>query len=286
MLITLKLAQNNTFILRHILWASTLLVSVNSQAALLNAPLNGSFTMNLDRDALAPYYGYQLSSYWNTADSDYTNPLNTGNNLVSHVNNTEISALNQVFDLTAIGTNPTGQVGQRFVKATSADFTLNTETLAGTPNAQIGMTGVQGFYAPLWPPNGGGVVNGDFSLIYKNPLDRQTTWLESGVVGSSTGWTLLNNIFFTMPVYDLSNLSVVFSDADNWRLSGDLLMSPENGGMLQGAMLNDVGDFCLGVGSYTGCGQITAVPIPSVAWLAFGILLGLFGVNRQKKLPL
>lgn len=286
MLITLKSAKNYKSLLSNFLVASTLLVSVNSQATLLNAPLNGSFTMNLDRVALAPYYGYQLSNYWNTADSDYTNPLNTGNNLVSHVNNTEISALNQVFDLTAIGTNPTGQVGQRFVKATSADFTLNTETLVGTPNAQIGMTGVQGFYAPLWPPNGGGVVNGDFSLIYKNPLDRQATWLESGVVGTSTGWTLLNNIFFTMPVYDLSNLSVVFTDANNWSLSGDLLMSPENGGMLQGAVLNDVGDFCLGVGSYAGCGQITAVPIPGVAWLTLGILLNLFRINRYKKLLL
>ena len=284
MLIIIKAIRNNKGSLANFLSASLLMLSVNAQATLLTAPLNGSFTMNLDRDALAPYYGYQLSTYWNTVESDYTNPLNTGNNLVSHISNIEISAINQVFDLTAIGTNPTGQVGQRFVKATSADFTLNSETLIGTPNTQIGMTGVQGFYAPLWPPNGGGVVNGDFSLIYKNPLDRQATWLESGVVGSSTGWTLLNNIFFTMPVYDLSNLSVVFSDADNWRLSGDLLMSPENGGMLQGAMLNDVGDFCLGVGSYAGCGQITAVPIPSVAWLTFGILLSLFGVNRHKKL--
>lgn len=255
-----------------------LFVISSADAAILQAPANGgTFTMNLDRNALSPYYGYFLSSFWNGAASDYSNPINSGDNLVSQVGKTEISALNQVFDLTPIGPNPKNQADVRFVKGTSADFAIDTETLAGVENTRIGMTGVQGFYAPYWQTIccglGGGLVNGDFSVAYDT--ERQTD--------GRSGWYLDNHIYFTMAVYDFSNLSVTYTDANNWQMSGDLLMSPENGGMLQGASLNDVGDFCLGIGSFAGCGQVSAVPLPNAIWLFATSLIGLGGLSSRKQ---
>jgi hypothetical protein len=115
-------------------------------------------------------------------------------------------------------------------------------------------------------------VNGDFSVLFDT--SRQTD--------GRTGWYLGNNIYFPMAVYDLSHLNLAYTDANNWQMSGDLLMSPENGTMLRGAILNDVGDFCLGTGSYSGCGQVSAVPVPAAAWLFGSALLGLAGIVKRK----
>lgn len=263
-------------------------ISESANATILNAPTSGVFTMNLDKDALTPYSGYFLSAFWDAAASDYSNPLNTGDYLNSRNSKNEIPAINQMFDLTPIGNDPTGQAAQRFLKATSANFFIDSDTLVGVDSvdgafdnrvagAQIGMAGVQGFYAPDWLTAccglGGGLVNGDFSLTYDST--RQTD--------GRSGWYLANNIHFTMAVYDFSDLSVVFTDANNWQLSGDLLMSPENGGMLKGASLNDVGDFCLGVGSYAGCGQIATVPLPGTVWFFAAGLLGIGARLRCKQ---
>jgi hypothetical protein len=79
----------------------------------------------------------------------------------------------------------------------------------------------------------------------------------------------------------------VFTDTDNWRLSGDLWMSPENGSMLRGEQLNDVGDFCLGTGSFAGCGQLSQVPLPATSVLFMSGLLGLLtqlGAKRRNLL--
>lgn len=248
------------------------LVCPTANAITLNAPVGGTFTMNLDSAALAPYYGYFLSEFWDAAASDPSIPTNTGPYLVSQVDGTEISAINRVFPLTPIGPNPTGQAGDRHVQGTSANFSIDSDTLAGVVGAQVGMAGVQGFYAPLWLPNPSGLVNGDFSVLFDTA--RQTD--------GRTGWYLANNIYFSMAVYELSNLNLAYADANNWQMSGNLLMSPENGGMLKGAVLNDVGDFCLGTGSYSGCGQVSAVPLPTAAWLFGSALLGLLGIARKK----
>lgn len=274
-----KLQTKTTFIAFVGLSAMNALFVISSaEAAILQAPANGgTFTMNLDRNALSPYYGYFLSTYWDGAASDYSNPLNTGDYLVSQVSKTEISALNQVFDLMPIGPNPKNQADVRFVKGTSAGFAIDSETLVGVEGTRIGMTGVQGFYAPYWQTIccglGGGLVNGDFSVAYDT--ERQTD--------GRSGWYLDNHIYFTMAVYDFSNLSVTFADANNWQMSGDLLMSPENGGMLQGSSLNDVGDFCLGTGSYAGCGRVSAVPLPNAVWLFASSLFGLVGLSSRKQ---
>lgn len=266
-----KLKTPSTVALVAMLTVGSFVTSSDTFATTLNAPASGTFTMNLDRTALQPYFGYFLSSFWDGAASDINNPAHTGGYFSSNTATTEISAVNRVFELTAIGNNPLNQPGQRFVKATSADFSIDSDTLAGIAGSQIGMTGVQGFYAQGWPPSGGGIVNGDFSITYD--ASRQST--------GQTGWYLANNIYFSMAVYDLSNLNLSFTDANNWQLSGDLLMSPENGGMLQGASLNDVGNFCLGVGSHAGCGQVSTVPIPAAIWLFGGGLVGLIGVTSK-----
>ncbi len=258
-----------------ILAGALVIASATAEAITLNAPSGGTFTMNLDREALTPYFGYRLTSFWDTAASDYTNAANSGDGLVSQIGTAEISAVNRVFDVTPIGSDPTGQAPQRFVKGTSSNFSIDSDTLAGVAGAQVGMTGVQGFYAPSWPPAGGALVNGDFSVAYDT--NRQT--------GGRSGWYLANNIYFTMVVYDFSNLSLAFTDANNWQLSGDLLMSPENGGMLRGPSLNDVGNFCLGTGSYSGCGQVSEVPLPAAVWLLGSGLLGVAGTATRKKRP-
>ncbi len=255
---------------------STVLMTPSANATLLNAPSSGSLTMNLDREALWPYAGgYFLSTLWQGAASDPQNPENSGDALISRLNNREIVALNQVFALTAIGADPINQAEQRFVKGTSAEFGIDSETLAGVAGTQIGMTGVQGFYAPNWPPNGAGLVNGDFSIAYD----------ESRQNDGRTGWYLANNIYFTLAVYDFSNLILTVTDADNWQLSGSLLMSPENGRMLQGELLKNVGEFCLGAGAFTGCGQVSSVPIPAALWLFSSSLLGYAALTRRKQHP-
>lgn len=267
-----KLKTPSKVALVAMLTVGSFTTSSETFATSLNAPASGTFTMNLDRTALQPYFGYFLSSFWDGASSDINQPAHTGGYFSNNTATTEISAVNRVFELAAIGNDPLNQPAQRFVKATSADFSIDSNTLTGVAGSQIGMTGVQGFYAPGWPPSGGGVVNGDFSITYD--ANRQGT--------GQTGWTLTNNLYFSMAVYDLSNLSLSFTDANNWQLSGDLLMSPENGGMLQGASLNDVGDFCLGVGSHAGCGQVAAVPVPAAIWLFGSGLVGFIGVSTRK----
>ncbi len=275
----------------RMLVGSLLCWSCHANAALLKAPADGTFTMHLDRTVLADYSGYFLSTVWRVEDSDYTNPGNTGEYFSAHIGTTEISALNQIFHLTAMGMDPGGQSNQRFVKATSPNFFIDSATLQGVDavvgpygnriaGAQIGMTGVLGFYAPDWQTAccglGGGLVNGDFSVFYDST--RKTD--------GRSGWLLANNIYFTMAVYDFANLQLNYADADNWRLSGDLWMSPENGSMLRGEILNDVGDFCLGTGSFAGCGELSQVPLPASSGFFITGLLGLFAqvIRRHSKL--
>jgi hypothetical protein len=266
---------------------SIAIVSPGARGDSLKASSGGTFSMNLDRNALAAYYGYQLSSFWDTANADAGNPNNTGDYFVSHISGTEISAINQVFDLTAVGVSSANQPSQRSVRATSAGFTIDSGTLAGVAGAELGMTGIQGFWVPNWqvnptaPVTPAGLVNGDFSMVYSKPQAREAVWDGFGLSGSATGWHLDNNLYFTMAVYDLSNLSIAFTDSDNWIFSGDLLMSAENGYMLKGAQLNKVGSFCLGIGAYSGC-QPAPVPVPVSIWLFGSFLLAWIGLNRDQ----
>lgn len=247
-----------------------------ARADTLNATAGGTFTFNLDSNALAPYVfgsyygnnGYYLGGFWNSAASDYTDPANTASHFSSSVGSTELSALNLVHDLTATGPDPSGQPNGRHVKGTTAGFSIDSGNLTGVAGEKLGMTGVQGFWLPNY--NGGSrIINGDFSLQYD--AARQTD--------GRSGWFLANNISYTMAVYDLANLNLTHtgSDTTNWQLTGDLLMAPENASMILGPAYTDVGNFSLGVGSYAA-----PVPVPAAAWLFGSGLMGLLGVARRK----
>ncbi len=259
-----------------------LLASTTASATTLNASSGGTFTFDLDSNALGQYVfgsavgnnGYYLANFWDTAASDYANPANTDNSFVGATGTAEIPALNLVHELTATGPNPTGQASGRHVVGTTAGFAIDSGTLAGVPitsiglggvvGEKLGMTGVQGFFAPNYP---GTLINGDFSLQYD----------PSRQVSGASGWFIANNISFTMAVYDLANLALTSTDETNWLLTGDLLMAPDNASMLLGDAYVDVGNFSLGVGSYAA-----PVPVPAAFWLFGSGLMGLFGASRRK----
>lgn len=264
------------------LLASTFSFAHTAHATLLTANAGGTFTMSMDRNALAlssggnaSNPGHFLVQYFDTSASDYTTRTDSS----FYYNNptrTEISALNLVHDITAISaTDPAGQMSGRYVKSTTTDFAVDTNNLTAT--GLIGMTGIE-MYRGVY---NGTVLYGDYSLGY-DPAYRQTMWDAFGLAGTPGGWYLQNNVSFSAAVYELNNLTLQFSSATDWKLSGDLLLSPENGFLLKTASLVDVGDFCLGFGSYSGCGQVSAVPLPASAWLFVSGLSGL-GFNRYRR---
>jgi hypothetical protein len=267
---------NLKLLLTIIALAATLFSSA-SYAEMLNVTKGGTFTFDLDRDALAPYVfgnafnnnGYYLANFWDSAESDYTNPAYSITYFRNNMGSTEIPALNLVHDLMPIGPNPTSQPTGRHVMGTTAGFTIDSNTLAGVAGEKLGMTGVHGFYLTNFTSSPR-IFNGDFSLEFD--ASRQTD--------GRSGWYLANNLSFTMIVYDLANLNLTQSSGviTNWLLTGNILMSPENAGMLQGASYTDVGNFSLGLGTYAN-----TVPAPASIWLFFSGLLAWLANSRRNK---
>lgn len=238
--------------------------STNANAALLSATSGGSFTINFDRDAFANMNGGSASGsagifidrFYNAAESDYTTV--TGSALLAARDGFESASTNLVHTLT--GTTPiTTQALQRHAQATSANFAIDSSTFAGT--GQLGMLGVEAIGVGTGPYAGGGMVSGDYSLKYDSTAGY---------------WFLQNNIYFAMEVFDLANLAVVVTDANNWQLTGDLLLSADNASMLNGTAGQNVGSFNLSVGSYS------AVPVPGAVWFMGSGLLGLMSLARRK----
>jgi hypothetical protein len=262
------------------------LMPASASAATLNASDGGTFTFNYDSAALGQYVygsannknGYYLADFWNTAASDSGNPANTGSNFGQNVGSTQISPINLVHDVTPVGPNLSGQASQRHVQSTSANFAIDSNTLAGVTGSQLGMTGVQGFHIEDYPAPYNHIVAGDFSLAY-NPTARQSDWSAAGEVGTASGWYIQNNLSFALITYDLANLNLIYADANNWKLSGDLLMASEYAGMLMGPTGTNVGTFNLGIGSYA----VSAVPVPAAAWLFGTGLTGLLASSRRKQ---
>jgi hypothetical protein len=242
------------------------LIPANASAITLSAVTGGTFTFNYDSVALgmaaggsASNNGYYLSNFWDTAASDPSNPTNTSSHFTGSAGSTQISATNLVHDITPTGLNPSNQSAGRNVQGTSPTFSIDSNTLAGVSGAQLGLTGIQSFYAPNF---GGNVTAGDFSLAY-----------DSAKPG--TGWYVKNNFSFGLDMYDLSNLALIVTDANNWELSGDLLLASANAGMIYGQTGANVGTFSLSVSA-------SPVPVPAAAWLFGGGLLSLLGVVRRK----
>lgn len=252
-------------------------------AAILNASLGGTFTLNLDRDALAVSYGgtssnpgHFLVDYFDTAQSDYTTRTESSFYL-GNSNRVEMPSVNLVHDITPISaSNPVAQAPGRYVKSTTPDFAIDSQTLGGT--GSLGMTGVELYKGSY----NGALIYGDYSLHY-DQAGQQEVWDFLGLSGTPSGWYLRNNISFAAVVYDFTNLNIVSTDATNWQLTGDLLLSSANASLIKIPVLSNMGSFCLGVGSYAGCGQVSNVPVPAALWLFISGLatLAISGVRRR-----
>lgn len=250
---------------------SAMLAPFSASASVLNAGA-GTFTINFDRDAFATLAmgsttspGVYTAHFYNTAESDYTKL--TSHNLSGYMSElpganytTEVSSTGLVHDLTSTTPITATQAAGRGVQATTADFGFNTTDNSGT--GALGMTGVQKIYAPSM----GGMVYGDYSLKY-NAAQRSAT---------QSGWFLENHIGGTVDAYDLANLVVSAVDANNWQLTGDLLLGSFSASMLMGTTGAKMGTFSLAVGSPA------AVPVPGAVWLFGSGLAGLMVSGRRK----
>ncbi len=272
---------NNRFTLTAAFLLSGTL-SANANASLLYATQAGTFTMNLDRNALAlstggnpSNPGHFLVDYYDTSESNYITRSDSSF-YFGNPSRVEASAINLVHDVTPISaSNPSGQAPGRYVKSTTPNFAVDSTNLTAT--GTLGMTGIE-LYKGLY---NGTLIYGDYSLTY-NPTLRQEVYDDFGIAEYPSGWYLQNNVSFSAVVYELANLQMQVTDAENWRISGDLLFSPENAGLLHVAENADAGDFCLGFGSYAGCGQVAAVPLPGSVWLFASSLIACFGMRRDR----
>lgn len=260
------------------------LLGAKGYAAILNANLGGTFTMNMDRNVLALATqgtltdpGHFLVDYFDAEASDYRtrsdSSFYSGNS-----NRIEMPPVNLVHTITPVSaTDPVNQAPNRYVKSTTPDFAVDSDTLTAT--GSLGMLGIE-LYKGRY---NGALIYGDYSLHY-NLADRQDVWDFLALPGTPGGWYLQNNVSFSAVVYEFGQLSIDYTDASNWQLSGDLLLSPANAGLIKIPVLTDVGDFCLGVGSYAGCGTVSNVPIPVTAWF-FGsgvVSYMMAGIRRRR----
>ncbi len=253
-----------------------------ADAALLVQGDSGTFNMNLYRDVLAQATGgnqnnpgHYLVHYYDTLESDYR----TRSDSSIYFNNPlrdEVSAQNLLHDITPASlTAPANQAPGRYVKSSSPDFSLDTQSLTGT--GSLGMTGIE-LYKGRY---NGALIYGDYALHY-NPEFRQEVMDEFGYSYPVSGWYLQNNVSFSAVVYDLQKLALVYHNATDWMLQGDLALTPENSLLLKIPPNTRVGDFCLGFGEFSGCGQ-TTVPLPGAAWLWLSGLCGwAFNARRRR----
>lgn len=240
--------------------------STNANATMLSATSGGTFTINFDRDAFANMNGGSATGtagifndrFYNAAESDYTSL--SGGALLAARDGAESDSSNLVHTLTGTAAI-TGQAASRHAQATSADFSIDSSSVNFAGTGQLGMLGVQAIGVGTGAYAGSGMVSGDYSLKY-NSADAY--------------WYLYNNIYFGMEVYDLANLAVVVADANNWQLTGNLLLSASNASMLGGTEGTNVGSFKLSVGSYS------VVPVPGAVWFMGSGLLGLISIARSK----
>lgn len=273
-----KINNNPSFLMLMLI---PLCITPAAQAELLMQGAGGTFNMDMDRDALALAIkgsasnpGHFLVQYYDTAQSDYTRRSDS----YFYFNNPlreESPALNLLHDITpAAVSHPSGQAPGRYVKASSPNFSLDSSTLSG--NGSLGMTGIELYKGSY----NGALIYGDYSLSY-DPDTRQQVLDEFGYSHQVSGWYLQNNVSFSAVVYELENLALVYHSATDWKLQGDLMITPENALLLKIPVMTDVGDFCLGFGSFSGCGT-TVVPIPASAWLFVSALLG-FGATTWRR---
>ncbi|NOS81635.1 MAG: hypothetical protein HOP32_08660 [Nitrospira sp.] len=234
-----------------------------SQAATVTS---GSFTMNLDRDALAQLVfnptGTPPTLF---LEEFFTSSSLTGPQINDVVNtnlvpgNGEIPATGLVYDVTgSTVTNPAG----RAIQATN--FTYDETNLTGTASGQIGLGGVMRFLGNF----PGIFVTGDYALKY------DVTRVGNAAGGS--GWYLLNNYGFPIPGWDLTDVTAT-SDPFSLALSGTLKWSPEVASAFFAS-----GDIGQPMGTFTFASP-APVPLPAAVYLFGSGLLGLAGWVRRRR---
>ena len=277
-----------------IISAAGFLAPASASADILNASSGiGTFTINFDREAFAVLQGGSSASpglfnahFYDGAASDPTNPLNEMNNLLyGAAPYSEQSSTNLVHGLSAVA--PASQATDRYVQGTTSNFEVVTSGSSVTGGAgSLGMTGVQVLGIGAGTYAGYALAYGDYSLVYDPTAQAEEADFMGGSTTGLSGWYLQNHIgglSFFIDAYDIANLSVVANDANNWKMTGDILMSASNVFMLGGNQGDDMGNFCLGVGSYSGCSaSVSEVPVPGAVWMFGTGILGMMGAARRK----
>ena len=227
---------------------------------------SGTFTMDLNRDALAQMISnptgtpatLYLEEFWNapTSASLTGAQINTPGaaDLVSGTG--EISATGLAYGVTgSTVTNPAG----RGIQATN--FTYDPSNLTGTASGQIGLDGVMRFTGNF----PGILVTGDYALKYDAT--------RVGNTAGGSGWYLLNNFGFPIPGWDLTGVTAS-SDPFSLSLSGTLKWSPE-----VASAFFTTSDIGRSMGTFT---FVSPVPLPAAAWLFGGGMIGLVGAARRR----
>ena len=250
---------------------SSILTSLMISAVLLVSPAvapaatvtNGTFTMDLDRNALAQLVlnptGTPPTLF---LEEFFTSPSLTGAQINDVVNtnivpgNGEIPATGLVYNVTgSTVTNPAG----RAIQATN--FTYDPTNLTGTATGQIGLGGVLRFMGNF----GGIFATGDYALKY------DATRVGNAAGGS--GWYLLNNYGFPVPGWDLTDITAS-SDPFSLSLSGTLKWSPE----VTNAFFHS-SDIGKSMGTFT---FVSPVPLPAAVWLFGSGMIGVVGLARRR----
>jgi hypothetical protein len=228
---------------------------------------SGTFTMDLDRNALAQLVlnptgtppTLYLEEFWNaSASASLTaTQLNTPGVADLVPGNGEIPATGLVFGVTGPSVvNPTG----RAIQATN--FTYDPTNLTGTASGQIGLGGITRYQGNFQ----GVFVMGDFALRY----DASRV----GNAAGGSGWYLLNNYSFPIPGFDLTDVTAT-SDPLSLYLSGTLKWSPEVASAF--FTTSDIGQ---PMGTFTFASP-APVPLPAAAYLFGSGVIGLAGLARR-----
>lgn len=227
---------------------------------------SGTFTMNLDRDALAQMVlnpsgtppTLYLEEFWNSSASASltATQINTPGAADLVPGNGEIPATNLAYGVTgATVTNPAGRAIQ------TTNFTYDPTNLTGTASGQIGLGGIMRFQGNF----PGIFVTGDYALKY----DASRV----GNAAGGSGWYLLNNYGFPVPGWDLTDVTAT-SDPLSLYLSGTLKWSPE-----VASAFFTTSDIGTPMGTFTFAAP---VPLPAAAWLFGSGVIGLTGLARRR----
>ncbi|MBL8037658.1 MAG: VPLPA-CTERM sorting domain-containing protein [Nitrospira sp.] len=241
----------------------TTFVPAFTQAASITS---GTFTMNLNRDALAQMISnpsgtppsLYLEEFWNApASASLTATQINTPGVADLVQGTgEIPATGLAYDVTgATVTNPAG----RAIQATN--FSYDPSNLTGTASGQIGLGGGMRFMGNF----PGFLASGDYALKY------DATRVGNAAGGS--GWYLVNNYGFSIPGWDLTNVTAS-NNPFSLSLSGTLKWSPEVASAF--FTTSDIGQ-PMGTFSF-----VTPVPLPAAAWLFGSGVTGLATLSRRR----